>query len=100
MGTPWSEKALTLMGRASPTSLKVALAQLRRGAAMTFDEAMQMEFQLSQVFLGKDDLYEGIRAAVVDKDRSPSWRPDRLHLVTDEQVESYFDGSGSRLIFD
>ncbi|MEM7173463.1 MAG: enoyl-CoA hydratase/isomerase family protein, partial [Pseudomonadota bacterium] len=56
VGTPWSEKALTLMGRASPTSLKVALAQLRRGAAMTFDEAMQMEFQLSQVFLGKDDL--------------------------------------------
>jgi enoyl-CoA hydratase len=36
------------------------------------------------------DFYEGIRAALVDKDNAPRWKPARLEDVSDADVAAYF----------
>jgi enoyl-CoA hydratase len=41
-----------------------------------------MEFRLSSRFLRTADLVEGVRAAVIDKDRNPQWSPARVDDVT------------------
>ena len=41
------------------------------------------------------DFYEGVRAAMIDCDRAPSWRPDRLQGVSDAAVDAYFTALGS-----
>jgi enoyl-CoA hydratase len=89
-GTDWSGATLKVLSQMSPTSLKVALRQLRRGAGLDFDEAMRMEFRLSQACMRGDDFYEGIRAVLVDKDRSAQWRPATLEEVTEGMVEGHF----------
>jgi enoyl-CoA hydratase len=74
----------------APTSLKIALAQMRRGRTLSFADCMRIEFRIvSRVAYG-EDFYEGIRAVIVDKDNRPRWHPATLAEVTPEMVEGYF----------
>ena len=78
------------MSGKSPTSLKVTLEQLRRGAEMGLDDVLTMEFRLSQAFCADHDFFEGVRALLVDKDKMPKWQPSTHAGVTEERVQSYF----------
>jgi enoyl-CoA hydratase len=74
----------------SPTSLKVALAQMRRGLSLDFRECMRTEFRIvSRVMRGRD-FYEGVRAVIIDKDQAPRWQPPALEAVNAADVEQYF----------
>ncbi len=89
-GGDWAGETLASLAAKSPTSLKVTYRQLREGASLSFDEAMKMEFRLSQRFCAEPDFREGVRAVVIDKDRDPKWRPPTLAEVVASDVDSYF----------
>lgn len=89
-GSEWAKGARAAMGEKAPTCEKVTLRQLERGTAMSFEDCMVMEFRLSQRAMAAHDFYEGVRAAVIDKDRAPNWRPASLADVSDDEVESWF----------
>ena len=74
----------------SPTSLAITFRQLRLGAALTFREAMKMEFRIVSRVLDGVDFYEGVRAAVIDKDQAPRWTPATLEDLDMDQIDSYF----------
>jgi enoyl-CoA hydratase len=74
----------------SPTSLKITLAQLRRGRELDFAECMRCEFRIVSRLLLGHDLYEGIRSVIIDKDQAPHWQPSRLEAVSVAEVERYF----------
>ena len=74
----------------SPLSLKVALAQLRRGRTLDFDECMRTEFRVVSRVVRGHDFYEGIRAVIVDKDQAPHWQPPTLAAISDAEVERHF----------
>ena len=71
----------------SPTSLLVAHRQLAH-APTDFAAVMRREYRIVARILHGHDFYEGIRAQVIDKDRQPRWRPDRIEAVGD--VDEYF----------
>jgi enoyl-CoA hydratase len=80
------------MGRASPTALKVALEAMRRGAKLSLRECMRMEFRVVCRFMAPgSDFYEGVRAALVDKDGAPKWQPATLAAVTPDAVAAFFE---------
>lgn len=87
----WGDTTIKTLQCKSPTSLKVTLRQLHYGTRMDFDDCMMMEYRIALRFLLQHDFYEGIRAAIVDKDQQPKWQPHRLHEVTDEDVDSFFE---------
>ncbi|MGE5503199.1 MAG: enoyl-CoA hydratase/isomerase family protein [Actinomycetota bacterium] len=89
-GGEWAWDAMEAIADKSPTSLGVTLVQLRDGHALSFDDAIRREYRLACRFLAGRDLYEGIRALVVDKDRSPAWSPETLAEVDDGTVQGYF----------
>jgi len=77
----------------SPTALKVTRALLRRAEeAPDLETCLMREFRTACRMLATHDLYEGIRAAIIDKDRRPRWSPDSLDLVSDETVEDILAG--------
>ena len=81
---------LAAMRAKAPLSLKIALAQMRRGRSWSFEDCMRAEYRIvSRVAYG-DDFYEGIRAVIVEKDHRPRWRPASLAEVTDAEVERHF----------
>jgi enoyl-CoA hydratase len=95
-GSAWADETLKALHAMSPTSLKIALRQIRLGARMPFAQVMTMEYRLSQACMKGHDFYEGIRAALIDKDRAPKWNPPRLEAVPDGEVERYFASLGER----
>ncbi|PSC03226.1 3-hydroxyisobutyryl-CoA hydrolase [Alsobacter soli] len=89
-GSSFAEDAAAVIRSKSPTSLSVALEQMRRGKAMSFAEAMRAEFRIVSRMVDTPDFYEGVRAAVIDKDQSPNWSPAALAQVSPEMVARYF----------
>jgi enoyl-CoA hydratase len=81
----------------SPTSLKIALAQTRRGSALDFAECMRTEFRIVSRVVRGHDFYEGIRAVIIDKDQRPRWRPSALAAVSAAEVERHFAPLASEL---
>jgi enoyl-CoA hydratase len=66
----------------SPTALTVTLESVRRARTLpSLEDALEQEFRLVSWFIEQHDLREGIRAQVIDKDRSPKWNPSTLDAV-------------------
>jgi len=74
----------------SPTSLKITLHQLILGRGFNIEDALILEYRLTQHVMAGHDFYEGVRAVLVDKDQQPRWDPATLAEVDDATVESYF----------
>jgi enoyl-CoA hydratase len=73
----------------SPTAIKVALRALQQARGLpSLERCLEMEYRISTTFLDTPDFVEGVRAAVIDKDRSPRWDPARLEEVGD--VDRFF----------
>lgn len=89
--TPRAEKIVSLLQNKSPTSLKLSLALLNRNAHHDFDTCMSRELKLTRRFLELPDFYEGVRAAVVDKDRNPRWQPSKLEEVDEKDLLSWLE---------
>ncbi len=92
--SPWAERIAEIIHAKSPTSLKVTFRQLREGRDLSFDDCMRLEYRLVRRFMRGHDFYEGIRAAVIDKDRAPMWQPASLDAVTGDDLDHYFENLG------
>jgi enoyl-CoA hydratase len=101
-GCPQAEAqaaAQELAGK-SPTSLKVALRLLQEArAGGNLDDCLQREYIAARAAIRSHDFVEGVRAAVVDKDRHPRWSPSALADVTEEMVDRYFRASPESALF-
>ncbi len=89
-GTAAKEAAAAVESK-SPTSLKVTLAALRRARDLTsLEAALEQEYRTSVAALSSPDFAEGVRARIIDKDRSPRWSPGALEEVSEEEVARHF----------
>lgn len=86
----WAERTAAGLARKSPTSVRITLRQLGEARTATFEDELVTEYRMSQACLAGHDFMEGIRAALVDRDRKPQWLPDRLDDVTDQLVARHF----------
>jgi len=89
-GSDWARETASAMQKRSPLALKVTLREIRKARQLDFDQAMVMEYRLARHFMAGQDFFEGVRAAVIDKDRRPAWHPATLAEVSEALVESYF----------
>ena len=53
------------------------------------------DFRLACRCLEGKDLYEGVRAVLIDRDRAPKWEPARLEDVSEAMVDAYFAPLGA-----
>jgi enoyl-CoA hydratase len=86
----WAQEVLSLLLTRSPTSLKVALHQLQLAKTKSFSDIIAMDFHIACAMLDHADFYEGIRAAIIDKDKNPHWKPALISEVKQADVLRYF----------
>ena len=65
---------LALLKTKSPTSLDLTLQLLNQAPSLDFEACIDLEYQLACQCAESEDFQEGIRAAVIDKDKNPQWK--------------------------
>ena len=94
-GLPAAKETADALLTASPTALKVTLAAVRRSARLSSPEAaLDQEFRVSCRAFAGHDLVEGVRARIIDKDRTPRWNPAALGDVSAADVARHFEPLG------
>jgi len=89
-GSEFSARTAAAMRTKSPTSMALALEQMRRGRSMDFEEAMKTEYRIVSRIVHGHDFYEGVRAVIIDKDGKPRWRPSTIADVDAAEIERHF----------
>ncbi len=88
----WARDQIATLATKSPTAMKVTHRQLRLGARIeSIADIMAMEYRIADRCFRGHDLFEGIRAVVIDKDGAPKWNPTTLDAVSDGDVDEYFE---------
>lgn len=89
-GSAFAGETAALMRTRSPTSLVLVREQMRRGARLSFPEAMRTEYRMVSALMRGSDFFEGVRAAVIDKDGAPAWSPASLEAVDARAIAAAF----------
>jgi enoyl-CoA hydratase len=98
----FARSTLKALNEKSPRGMVVTLKLLRLGrGSASLEQCLVREYRAALEVFRSDDFREGIRAAVIDKDRNPSWSPPRVEEVTPEMLAPYFAEIGAdELVFD
>jgi enoyl-CoA hydratase len=86
----FAAETLAGMMKRSPTSMALAFEQMQRGGALSFEEAMIMEFRIVNRIVHGQDFYEGVRALIIDKDNAPLWHPARVADLDPAAIAAHF----------
>jgi enoyl-CoA hydratase len=100
-GSELAQATLKTLSEKSPRGMVVTLKLLRLArTASSLEECLVREYRAALEVFRSDDFREGVRAAVIDKDRNPKWSPPRIEDVTQEMVAPYFAEIGAdELVF-
>jgi enoyl-CoA hydratase len=83
----WAMETLSGFAVRSPLSMKATLAAIRGARRLgSLEEALEAEYRLTVRLFEHGEFLEGVRALLVDKDKSPRWNPTRLADVTPAMV--------------
>jgi enoyl-CoA hydratase len=102
-GSELAQATLKTLNEKSPRGMVVTLKLLRlaRASSSSLEECLVREYRAALEVFRSDDFREGVRAAVIDKDRNPRWSPPRIEDVTPEMIAPYLAEIGAdELVFD
>merc|ERR1712013_893595 len=88
----WAQRTLKAMRSVSPTALCVVFRALSAGREMDLRQCLAMELRVVTEFMRathSNDFFEGVRALLVDKDKTPKWKPKTLSEVGN--IDRYFE---------
>jgi len=89
-GSDFARAAAEMLRARSPTSLKLVLRLLHGARGQSLKACLAMEYRLAMRVIESHDFREGVRAALVDKDRKPRWRPASLAAVPQQDIDAAF----------
>ncbi len=72
----FARDTLKKMSRSSPLSMACTVEMMHRlrGPSLTMEKALDLEYRFTYRAMEHGDFLEGIRAAIIDKDRNPTWQ--------------------------
>ncbi len=90
-GGDWARAQMDAIKRGAPLSLKVTHRALALGSRLDITHALRMEYALTRRFIETGAMLEGVRAQIIDKDRTPHWPHPTLEAVMDAEVSAMFE---------
>ena len=95
-GSELAQSTLKTLSEKSPRGMVVTLKLLRLARrSSSLQECLVREYRAALEVFRSDDFREGVRAAVIDKDRNPRWSPSRVEDVTPGMLAPYFAEIGA-----
>jgi enoyl-CoA hydratase len=95
-GSELALATLKTLREKSPRGMVVTLKLLRlaRGSA-SLQQCLMREYRAALEVFRSDDFREGVRAAIIDKDRNPKWSPPDIDDVTPAMLAPYLAEIGA-----
>ena len=88
---PFFEKDLSALSFNSPISVAYTIMMLKMEKVQnSISDALDAEYSFTARSQEFGDFQEGIRAAVIDKDRNPIWKHKSLAEVSEEDLQPFF----------
>ena len=88
---PFFEKDLSALSFNSPISVAYTIMMLKMEKVRNnISDALDAEYSFTARSQEFGDFQEGIRAAVIDKDRTPLWKNKNLGEISDEDLKPFF----------
>ncbi len=90
----FAKSALKGALRGAPLCLKTTLAAVRTARQNgSLEMALRNEYRIVSTCLQDGELVEGIRAAVIDKDRAPKWKYPTLESVPQSMIDRLYQSA-------
>ena len=80
-----------------PMSLVATSALLNKGKGKDLKQCLEMEFNLSQNMVYRDDFDEGIDAVLISKHHNPNWNPSSIIDIELKDVDKLFELNSNTL---
>lgn len=87
---PWLAKAAQGFRNGAPGSARLSFLLQQRARMMSLADVFRMEYVAALAAAAHGDFQEGIRALLIDKDRTPRWNPDTLDAADNAWAERFF----------
>lgn len=96
----WASQTQHTLLERSPTSLKVALKQMRLGKDWDISETFQREYHMAARFMARPDFASGVSARLIQKPPTrPEWDPPTLDQVREDEVDQLFRVEGEDRLY-
>ena len=94
-GSEWAEATLKTMDRNAPRAMAAAVQLIHRARLRdTIEHALTQEYRFNHRIAEQGDFQEGIRALIVDKDKSPSWGQDAIDSAGPAEISALLQPLG------
>ena len=87
---PWLQTAQATLAAGAPGSARLAWELQKRTAGASLADVYRLEYIAALHCAAHGDFAEGIRALLIDKDRTPHWQPQTLAEATVGWADTFF----------
>lgn len=87
---PWLSRAASTMLAGSPGSARLAFTLIQNTRLDSLADVFRTEYIAALACTAEGDFTEGIRAMLIDKDKSPKWNPASIDEATEQWVGRFF----------
>lgn len=87
---PWLQTAQATLAAGAPGSARLAWELQQRAVGASLADVYRYEYIAALHCAAHGDFAEGIRALLIDKDRTPHWQPATLAEATPQWAQTFF----------
>jgi enoyl-CoA hydratase len=89
-GGDFAKATLAMLRTVSPSSVHWSFEIVHSGITRSLSECLAAELALVQKVTLHPEFHEGVRALLIDKDRTPKWQPANLEAVDPAAIKALF----------
>ena len=93
----FAKKTYDKLTKRCPMSLAITVELLKKAKTLSLKECLEMEFQLCQNIVYRDDFNNGIEAVLVTKLNNPLWNPNSIYDIGKIEIENFFQTHTKKL---
>lgn len=87
----WIDKGIATLEQGCPVTAGIVVEQLKRAQGMPLADMFRMELVIGTHCARRPDFAEGVRALLIDKDKSPQWSVPSLDALDSARVQAHFE---------
>ena len=93
----FSKKILDILSNKCPMSLAITTKLIDDAKGRSLKECLEIEFQLSQKIVYRDDFDNGVTSLLISKDHNPIWQPSNIDEINIDELNNYFESDAESL---